>query len=326
MDLFRLSPSQFELLCERLLRASGYTVRSQEARARDVGVDFALSDNEGLTFVVEVKHFRRTSTSALRRAAAQLRMTREFLSVDRALLIVSMTLPTALKSELAQRENIIIWDGRKIRQFLRSHQDIEQEFLTLLDAQSAIERVAYEEERLDERATELISRLEALPAGREQFRDYEDLCVEILNYVLIPPFRVPQIQSRSDDGLDVRDAVYPITSGNNFWDEIKRICTTRFAVAELKNHSSQITQREVESVQQYLFGKAMRNFGLLCSRHEPSESALLARRRAWLESDKLIVFLSDEDLKDMIRSRSTGETPSEIIDTQLDDFFLHLSP
>ena len=97
-------------------------------------------------------------------------------------------------------------------------------------------------------------------------------------------------------------------------------------MSEFKNYSESISQREVEAIQQYLFGKAMRNFGLLCSRSEPSDSALVARRRAWMEFDKLIVFLSDEDLKDLIRARSLGENTAEVIDTQLDDFFLTLSP
>jgi hypothetical protein len=148
----------------------------------------------------------------------------------------------------------------------------------------------------------------------------------MLNYSLIGPFGVPTIQSRSEDNLDIRDAVYPIGSGNVFWDDLKRMCATRSAVAEFKNFSGPITQKEVESVQQYLFRKAMRMFGLLCSRSAPSASALRARRRAWMEQDKLIVLLSDEDMKEMVRARSLGGDPSTVIDAQLDEFFLHLAP
>ncbi len=328
MDFALLSSDQFEMLCARLLRSSGYTVLRREARARDIGVDFSVEDQTGQVWLVEVKHFRRprASTAVLRQGADQLRRSRELLSANGAILIVSMMLPRNLKVEIEQRENIAIWDGRKIRQFLESNPEVETEFQALLDAQSTIERGLRGEERLDDRATELLQRLEELPPGRESWRNYEELCMEILNYALIPPFRVPRIQNRSEDGLDVRDAIYPIGSGNSFWDEIKRTCATRFAVSEFKNYSEPISQREVESVQQYLFGKAMRNFGLICSRREPSESALRARRRAWLEFDKLIVFLSDEDLRDLIRARSLGESTAEVIDTQLDEFFLALSP
>ena len=328
MDFTRLSGEQFEMLCARLLRSAGYKVRRQEARARDIGVDFSVEDQTGKVWLVEVKHFRRlrTSTAALRQGAVQLQRSLELLSASGGILLVSMTIPSRVKTELEQREQIAIWDGRVIREFLESNPDVATEFQALLDAQSTIERGIAEEEHLDDRAVELIKRLEDLPSGRETWREYEDLCVEILNYALIPPFKDPSIQSRSEDGLDVRDAVYPIGNGNSFWDEIKRTCSTRFSVSEFKNYSESIAQREVEAIQQYLFGKAMRNFGLLCSRREPSESALIARRRAWMEFDKLIVFLSDEDLKDLIRARSLGGDTAEVIDTQLDEFFLSLSP
>lgn len=328
MDFTRLSGEQFEMLCARLLSSAGYKVRRQEARARDIGVDFSVEDQTGKVWLVEVNHFRRprTSTAALRQGAVQLQRSLELLSASGGILLASMTIPSRVKTELEQREQIDIWDGRVIREFLKSNPDVETEFQALLDAQSTIERGIAEEEPLDDRAVELIKRLEDLPSGRETWREYEDLCVEILNYALIPPFKVPSIQSRSEDGLDVRDVVYPIGNRNSFWDEIKRTCSTRFSVSEFKNYSESIAQREVEATQQYLFGKAMKNFGLLCSRREPSESALVARRRAWMEFDKLIVFLSDEDLKDLIRARSLGGDTAEVIDTQLDEFFLTLSP
>ncbi len=328
MDFSRLSGEQFKMLCDQMLRSYGYNIRQQEARARDIGIDFSVEHQTGEVWVVEVKHFkrRRTSAAVLRQGADQLRRSRELMSASGAILLVSMMLPINLKTELAQREGITIWDGRDVRQFLESNPEVEAEFEALLDGKSTIKIGVTDGDRLSDRAIELIQRLEGLSSGRETWRDYEDLCVEILNYTLIPPFRVPVIQSRSEDGLDVRDAVYPIGNGHSFWDEIKRTCSTRFAVAEFKNYSEPISQREVEAIQQYLFSKAMRNVGLLCSRVEPSNSALRARRRAWLEFDKLIIFLSDLDLKDLIRAMSLGENTAEGIDAQLDDFLLTLSP
>ena len=178
----------------------------------------------------------------------------------------------------------------------------------------------------DPRVQELIGRLDTLPPGKETFRDFEDLCVEILNYAFFPQLGVPSVQSRSEDGLDIRDAVYPINSDHAFWQEIRRTCSTRFMVAEFKNYTESIQQREVESIQQYLYSKAMRMFGVLCSRGRPSASAISARRRAWVEADKLILLLSDEELKDLVRARSYGESSSDVLDAQLQEFFLRLAP
>ena len=328
MDFSKLSGQEFEMLCARLLQASGYTLQRQPARSQDIGINFSFVDQDGNTWVTEVKHFSRprTGTTVLRRASVQLHAAKQYVGASHGLLIISMMLPRSLKEELEQREGITVWDGRSINDLLEKHPEIDRDFRLLLDAQAAARRGIDQQSPLDERAMELIARLEALPPGLDHWRDFEELCVEILNYALLPQLGVPTVQSRSEDDLDIRDAVYPIGNGNTFWDEMKRTCTTRFMVAEFKNCSKGVTQREVESLQQYLYKKAMRMFGVLCSRHEPSNSAFLARRRAWVETDKLIVLLADEDLKDLVRAKSYGESPTAVLDTQLEEFFLRLAP
>ncbi|MGK5060319.1 hypothetical protein ACQ4WY_25620 [Janthinobacterium sp. LB2P49] len=231
---------------------------------------------------------------------------------------------TALSS--AQREGISVWDSRHLNELLSRHPEIDRDFQVLLDAHTTARRPIEQQLALDQRAQELISRLEVLRPGRENFREFEDLCVEILNYVFIPHLGIPSVQSRSEDCLDVRDAVLPIASDHTFWQEIKQICSTRSMIAEFKNYSERIRQREVESIQQYLYAKARRMFGVLCSRSQPSQSAVLARRRAWIEADKLILFLSDDEIKDLIRAKSYGENPTDVLDAQLKEFFLRLAP
>jgi hypothetical protein len=237
-----------------------------------------------------------------------------------------MLLPQNLKESIESSEGITVWDLRHLNELLASYPAVAQDFQLLLDAQAVARRGLALPTPLDPRAQELIDRLDVLAPGRATFREFEDLCVEILNYAFFPQLGVPSVQSRSEDGLDIRDAVLPITSDQAFWQEIKQICSTRFMVGEFKNYTEQIRQREVESIQQYLYLKSMRMFGVLCSRNQPSESALLARRRAWVEADKLILFLSDEELKDLVRAKSYGEKPTDVLDAQLEEFFLRLAP
>lgn len=105
---------------------------------------------------------------------------------------------------------------------------------------------------------------------------------------------------------------------------MRSTCRTRLLVVECKNLSTEPGQREVESLQQYLYGKAMRNLGLLVARRRPSRSAELARRRAWLEADELILFSADDDLAEMIVARDRGEEPEELFEAQLHAFFADL--
>ena len=97
-------------------------------------------------------------------------------------------------------------------------------------------------------------------------------------------------------------------------------------VAEFKNYSEKITQREVESIQQYLYPKALRSFGILCSRKGIKDSAEKQRRRAWVENEKLIAFVSDDDLIEMIKSKDSGDEPFELIESHLEEFFSKLCP
>ncbi|TDS82156.1 restriction endonuclease [Comamonas sp. JUb58] len=328
MDYSKLSRLEFEKLCVRLLKASGYSLKPQDARSTDIGVDFTLTDSSGKNWVTEVKHFirPRIGTIVLKQAAVQLSSAKQLIGTTNALLIVSMMLPQSLIEDIESREGITVWDSHRLNEILADSPQIEQEFRLQSNSQTGAYRSFEQSPPLDPRAKELIDQLDALPPGINTFRDFENLCVEILNYAFFPQLGVPSIQSRSDDGLDIRDAVYPISSDYAFWQEIKRTCSTRFMVAEFKNYTDGVKRREVESIEHYLYTKAMRMFGVLCSRKQPSESALLARRRAWVESDKLILFLSDEELKDLIRAKSYGEKPTEVLDVQLEEFFLRLTP
>ncbi len=328
MDFTRLTPQEFETLCARLLQASGYQLTSQPGKSRDIGVDFTFTDEAGASWVAEVKHFRRprTGTTVLRQASQQLNFARGFVGASHALLIISMLLPQATKRAMEVQEEVQVWDLRDLNERLAIRPDIGRDFQALINAQAATQAGLNQPPTLEARALELITRLDALPSGRTHWRQYEDLCAEILNYAFFPGLGVPSLQSRSDDGLDIRDAVFTISREDAFWSEIREICRTRFVVAEFKNYSEPIRQTEVESIQQYLYVKARRMFGLLCSRQQPSESATLARRRAWVEHDRLILFLSDEDLKDLVRARAFGEQPTAALDVQLDGFLLTLNP
>ncbi len=173
--------------------------------------------------------------------------------------------------------------------------------------------------------TTLINALQAVIPG-SGWQEYEKVCVDILNYLFVPPLRMPKIQSTSEDGLDRRDAIYPTGTGHAFWDNIKYQHSARMVVAEFKNYSEKIGQTEVESLQQYLMPEAKRSFGILCSRKGPSPSAIKARRRAWMTSRNLILFLSDLDLEDLLNKRDAGEDTSIVLDSQMDEFFITLAP
>lgn len=325
MNFRDLNWENFEILVGRLLLAQGYTIEKQ-TKAGAIGPDFICINPDGTKTLVGVKHFRRTRFPAeiFRRFIHDLKKYKELSDAKSSLIVFSNALTADSLRDAKEIDDLEIWDNAVLNKLLSKHPKIEQEFQYLLSAQKTASLGLPKEEATKKNI--LIEKLKNIKPGRSEWRLYEDLCVEILTYVFTPPLSPPTIQSRSEDGLDRRDAIYAIRPGNKIWDALRTECRTRFVVAEFKNFENESGQKEVESLQQYLFPKAMRSFGILCSRKKASESALIARRRAWVENEKLIVVLSDEGMIDLVNAKDSDNDPAEIIDAQLEEFFSVLCP
>lgn len=172
----------------------------------------------------------------------------------------------------------------------------------------------------------LLEELANTPRGREAASDYEKLCLEILIFCFEPHLKDPDTQLISEDKLDKLDAIFTIVGGHPFWDSIRVDFHSRLLVAEFKNRSDPTSQREVESIEQYLHSQAFRMFGILMTRTSPSESATNARRRAYNASGKMIVLIDEEETRKLIRLKMDRKDPTEILNKQIDDFLRKLTP
>lgn len=286
-------------------------------KARDVGVDMVARDHEGRAWAIQLKHLPRgyLGVSEFKQIADDLTAAREWAGADHSVLIIDGNV-SPFAQEAAASKRVSIWDLRHLA-------------LLAADASRAAEVAAsfatVAEPALPEADELLRRRLVDTPCGHDGWNQYEIVCIDLLNRLFIPPLSPPQVQTRSDDGLDRRDAVYKIGYGHQVWDAIKSECRTRYAVAEFKNVCAAPGQVEVESLQQYLYTDALRSFGLLCARQPPTDSAITARRRAWREFDKMIVFLSDNDFVEMLQIRAAGNDPAVVLDAKIDEFLAALS-
>ena len=330
MDLHALDYAEFELLIGLLLRREGYEILKTPAPPGHVaGADYEVVDPSGAFQFVEVKHFERpVPLSQIDRFLGDIDRLRASKPDARGLLVLSGMLATKTQEALGQRAHISVWDGKVVERLLAKHPDVLASANQAASARTAFFalQATLVSGGAESKAAELVKRLRAVSRGRDHWKSFENLGVEVLSHVFSPALGAPDIQSRSDDGLDIIDAIFPIRSRDYPWSYVRSEYQTRFVVAEFKNYSDPIGQRQVESITQYLWRPAKRNFGLLISRSEPSESAIVARRRAWLEAEKCIVFLHDDDLVDMLQSSEGDSDPFDIIDTQLENFFRGLTP
>jgi hypothetical protein len=184
-------------------------------------------------------------------------------------------------------------------------------------------------------SNELISKLQDTPSGKEYCYTYQNLGVEIFNYLFCPDLLAqPYLQhGLNADGMLVYqtskrpDAIYPIVSNNNF---INGYANNLFAHAclfiavDFKNLSKQPTGDDVDQVAGYLSEQSRRRIGILCTRKAPSQPALRRRYEQWTINNKLILFVTDKDLNKMINYRYDNINPSYILTEYILGFFSRL--
>lgn len=170
----------------------------------------------------------------------------------------------------------------------------------------------------------LIKRLDECPQDNSGWKEYENTCIEVLNYLFVPPLGEPKIQSRRESGIDVRDAIYPNRNTNENWRFIREDYEAKYIVFEFKNYSDDgcdIDKQTVLQIDDYL-KKTIGRFGIVCSRKEASKSGLEKRKEIFIEHNKLVLFLSNDHLKEMLLRTHKKMDPSDVIIDMIDDFNL----
>jgi hypothetical protein len=178
------------------------------------------------------------------------------------------------------------------------------------------------EDALSEPARSLLQRLEKCPPGEETWKEYQDLIEGIFAYLFVPPLGKPERQSRAEDGLEIRDLVFPNQIAEGFWEYIRTEYRGSYVVVEAKNKSSS-KKDDVIQLCDYLNPKQLGLFGILCSRGI-DESANDQRRKAYSTAPhKMIVLLNDNDISEMIHKKSRKETPEDVLRDRLDFYRIH---
>ncbi|MFD4442071.1 restriction endonuclease [Nocardia sp. NPDC058519] len=336
MELESLDYETFEALVALLLRRANYGITTHPAppgtRAKNAGgveVDFtALGPSGQLTFV-EVKHTRnprvRPNPSMMRQVVDRAIRLQKLFPHSAFLFVYSGKMSASLADRF-RGNGIDIWDRAEIGQYLAENSDIsfliEKASINRDLSPLLVDDVAPQMKSVTDRVVDQLARVRK---GKEGWRAFESTATQVLAEIFIHQLEPPDMQNRTDDTLDIMDAIFPIPYSGSPWSALRNEFRTRFVVAEFKNYTHPVGQCEVESIAQYLLPKAFRMLGLLVSRQTPGDPALRARRRAWLEHDKVIVFLSDDDLISMAQIVDEKADPFIIIESQLTDFFRTLS-
>lgn len=315
---------KFENLIFDLLNREGFNVQKTPP-TRDGGYDFVTKTKNVLgleeKIIIEAKFYKnhKISIDVLRRLIGVAVIE----NVNKVLLITNSELTNSSRNFLAHStSNIIVWEGHELIRKLFSFPDlvekyfpkktpIKKESLQLIDKELG-------------NVQGLIKQLEECLEGKEGWKTYEDVCIDILSYLFVPPLGKPKIQSRRESGVDIRDAVYPNRNNNENWKFIRDDYDAKYIVFEFKNYSndgSEVDKHVLLQIDDYL-KKNIGRFGIICSKKAPNRSGLEKRKDVFIENNKLILFVNNEDLKEMLLRKHKKMDPSDVIIDLIDDFNL----
>jgi hypothetical protein len=170
---------------------------------------------------------------------------------------------------------------------------------------------------------DLLARLDSCPLGIGGWKQFEDVGVDILKYLFVPPLAEPQIQARSFSGIDRRDAIFPNRNmaPDTYWGLLNIELKARMVLVEFKNYDIQeLGKEEVDQTRNYLT-KPMGRLAIICCRKEPAKEALLRRNHAYTQEGKVIIFVTEDKLREMMHMKERGDDPSRLVVEMVELFY-----
>jgi len=234
----------------------------------------------------------------------------------KAIILSSTIIPDSIKKKYEKDENIYLMDIDNFYQLIKGN---------VIDTNVIIEDLIYPflKEKLKNkkvniklyRARKLLSKLQNCPKGIKGWREFEDICIDIINFVFRDSFRNFKIktQSRTYNNLDIRDAIVQNT-GKDFWEELRLDYDAKNIVFEFKNSNHELGKEELMQVSDYLDKESLGKVGIIFSRKGLSNAGVEKQRSLLTNSKKLILVLSENDLIDLINKKLRDEEPERVLE------------
>ncbi len=288
----------------------------------------------GVVYYFNLKFYNSNSVAGDNILRVCQRLAKNIPTGDRKIILaVANTVSDEIKYICEEQYNIFIWDVKNLIWMFEEFPEIRNEFIALLNFPT--EDMKAEKPRPDLFAeteekhgiVDLKEKLRQIRPGHEEYQQYENVCIEILKYVLGDYLTLWYAQEKTDNGMYRFDLCCKIKNGvdQDFFETIKHYFNTKYIVFEFKNYSERITQQEIYTTEKYLYEKALRRVAFIISRNGADENALAAARGSLRESGKLILCLSDKDLMELIDIKEKNEQPAGLFfEAMLDDLLIHL--
>lgn len=171
-----------------------------------------------------------------------------------------------------------------------------------------------------EESSNLLKKLDDCTAGISDAIMFEDICVDVLKYIFSEDLSLWQKQKKSNIDLYRFDLLCRIKDNNykTFWSMMNDFFNSKYIIFEFKNYTNQITQKEVYTTERYLYAKALRNVAIIVAKNGFDDNSTWAAKGSLREYGKLILLLTNDDIKTMYNMKKEQDDPSEFLLNKLD--------
>jgi hypothetical protein len=349
---FEIQPQIFEQefinFFNRLMKHLDYSFIMEPSINSRIRPDLLISlDDEELICEIKAYRSRNVSKTVLDTAVAQILNYKSILENSdnpkrqhySYCLIVLCEIDFKKKKQLYDEQGITIWDIANILYLCQDYPDCLNEFTELLyfpitDIIAAepygwaAKRLILEpktfEFTIQNQVESFEEVLNACKPGKvnKAAIEYESICTDIIRFLFDGEFTQMSNQHKTKDDLFRMDLLCGIKGTTAFWKLLIDHYNTRFIVFEYKNYSTLLPQNLIYITEKYLFNATLRNVAIIVSHKGFSTNARSATLGCLKESGKLIIELTDEDLKIMLHKKMDGEEPSDYLLFKLENLLM----
>ncbi len=321
---------QLENIAARIFEKSVYAIDVK--KALKIGTDF-IAEKDNKVYVVEVKAFTSIEYSnvyVLDRAVSRVINASEKIRGIPVLVVFSVISDDQKKKYKDWHSGLIILDLKNLL-YATQGTKIQEELTAILPF--SIDSIEQQQCEIDlgwiehsDEGEELRIQLEDCIQGKDGAFLFEDICNKCLKYIFADDLSLWETQPKSNKGLYRFDLICRIkdNTGKTVWTIIEKFFNTKYVIFEFKNYTDQISQREVYTTEKYLYEKALRKVAIIIARNGYDNNAMWAAKGSLRENGKLIIFISIEDLKEMLRRKHEQEDPSEVLLNKIDELLIEL--
>ncbi|GEM_PF-2151964 len=317
--LSQLDVKNLEAFVHDILMISGrFNEISMNANLRGYQIDVLASEKKpkaGLTprqWMIEIKRAKLLGVDYIQTILHKWNTLKEALP-DMQCLIVSTGQPSSIALSLATANNIEIWGLRELAAFA------DRKVVKTHFEQSVIGK-REEERRLPDKSDAFVKAMGDLQPGNADAIKFQRLSADILEYLFCPPLEPPKYEYEDAERRNRRDMIFDNSASEGFWKSLKEVYHAHYIVVDAKNYAEPLSKRPIIDIAHYLKHYGCGLFGMLISRSGVEKAGEHAIKEQWIGNNKMIVVMSDDDIKEMLEIKKNDGRPEEIIRKKIAEF------